>query len=52
MSSSKTDFIDEADFRDFTFGNVVEMHAGMNPNFFNGTVVEDTVEKLKMEKGL
>ncbi len=45
-------FIDEADFRDFTFGNVVEMHAGMNPNFFNGTVVEDTVEKLKMEKGL
>lgn len=45
-------FIEEADFRDFTFGNVVEMHAGMNPDFFKGTVVEDAVEKLKVEKGL
>lgn len=45
-------FLDEADFRDFTFGNVVEMHASMNPNFFKGTVVEDAVEKLKVEKGL
>ncbi len=43
-------FLTEDDFRDFTFGNVVGMHAGMNPDFFNGTVVEDAVEKLKAEK--
>jgi len=36
-------FMDDGDFRDFTFGNVVEMHAGMNPDFFKGTVVEDAV---------
>lgn len=42
-------FVDEADFRDFTFGNVVRMHTGMNPDFFKGTVVEDAVEKLKAE---
>ncbi len=39
----------EDDFRDFSFGNVVGMHAGMNPDFFKGTVVEDAVEKLKAE---
>ena len=43
-------FLTEDDFRDFTFGNVVGMHAGMNPDFFKGTVVEDAVEKLKAEK--
>ena len=42
-------FVDESDFRDFTYGNVVRMHTGMNPNFFKGTVVEDAVEKLKSE---
>jgi hypothetical protein len=42
-------FITEDDFRDFTFGNVVEMHTGMNPDFFKGTVVEDDVEKFKVE---
>jgi predicted TIM-barrel fold metal-dependent hydrolase len=41
--------ISEADFRDFTFGNVVAMHAGMNPDFFTGTVVENAVEQLKAE---
>ncbi len=35
------------DFRDFSFGNVVEMHTGMNPDFFKGTVVEGEVEKFK-----
>jgi hypothetical protein len=43
-------FMTEDDFRDFTFGNVVGMHTGMNPDFFNGTVVEDAVDKLKAEK--
>jgi hypothetical protein len=39
----------EDDFRDFSFGNVVRMHAGMNPDFFKGTVVEDAVEKFTAE---
>lgn len=42
-------FITEDDFRDFTFGNVVEMHTGMNPDFLKGTVVENDVEKFKVE---
>ena len=40
----------DADFRDFSFGNVVAMHSGMNPDFFKGTVVEDAVEKFKAER--
>jgi predicted TIM-barrel fold metal-dependent hydrolase len=40
-------FITDEDFRDFSFANVVGMHAGMNPDFFKGTVVEDAVEQLK-----
>ncbi|MBT3532757.1 MAG: amidohydrolase family protein [Rhodospirillaceae bacterium] len=39
-------FIDDNDFRDFTYGNVVRMHAGMNPDFFKGTVVEKEVSAL------
>lgn len=39
-----------ADFRAFTFGNVVAVHTDVNPNFFKGTVVESAVEKLKAEK--
>ena len=42
-------FIDDADFKDFVFGNVVEMHTDMNPDFFKGTAVEDAVEKYKAE---
>ena len=41
--------ITEDDFRDFTFGNVVRMHAGMNPDFFKGTAVEADVEAYKAE---
>ena len=33
-------FISEANFEEFTFGNAVDLHAGMNPDFFEGTVVE------------
>lgn len=44
-------FMTDDDFRDFTFGNVVSMHAGMNPNFFKGTVVEKEVEAFLAEKG-
>ncbi len=32
--------ITEADFRKFTFSNVVQLHGGMNPDFFRGTRVE------------
>ena len=32
-------------FRAFSFGNVVELHASMNPRFFAGTVVEDAVNR-------
>ena len=35
----------EADFRAFTFGNVVELHGRMNPDFFKGTVVEGAAQK-------
>ena len=31
------------DFRQFMFGNPVELHAGMNPDFFTGTRVEREV---------
>lgn len=44
-------FMDEEDFRDFTFGSVVSMHTGMNPDFFKGTVVEDAANKYIAEKG-
>jgi len=43
-------FISDEDFRDFTFTNVVEMHTGMNPDFFKGTVVEGDVGKFMAEK--
>ena len=32
--------ITEDNFRDFTFTNPVTLHGGMNPKFFEGTVVE------------
>ncbi len=32
--------LNEAQFREFTFTNVVNLHGQMNPNFFDGTVVE------------
>ncbi len=36
----------EEDFRDFTFTNPVTFYAGMNPAFFNGTVVEKEVQRV------
>jgi predicted TIM-barrel fold metal-dependent hydrolase len=38
--------ITERDFRDFVFVNPAKMWAGMNPDFFKGTVVEQEVKKL------
>jgi len=37
--------ITEEDFRDFVFANPVSFYAGMNPEFFKGTVVEGEVKK-------
>lgn len=37
--------INEDDFRDFTFANMVRLHAGVNPDFFKGTVVEADAAK-------
>jgi hypothetical protein len=34
------------DYRDFVFTNPVRFHAGANPAFFEGTVVEDAVSAL------
>ena len=45
-------FISEDDFRDFTYGNVVRMHTGMNPDFFKGTAVESEVETFKAENAV
>ena len=42
------DLISADDFRAMTFGNPVELLAGSNPNFFDGTAIEDEVrEELK-----
>jgi predicted TIM-barrel fold metal-dependent hydrolase len=35
--------ITEADFREFTYLNAVRLHGGMNPNFYEGTIVQDAV---------
>ncbi|MBM3504188.1 MAG: amidohydrolase [Alphaproteobacteria bacterium] len=39
----EAEIITPEDFRDFVFGNVAELHAGMNPDLYKGTVVEDAV---------
>jgi predicted TIM-barrel fold metal-dependent hydrolase len=37
-------FITESDFKEFMFWNPVELHAGMNPDFFKDTRIEKDVE--------
>ena len=36
----------EEDFRDFVFINPIKLHAGMNPNFFKGTILEHEADKV------
>ena len=43
-------FMTDDDFKDFAFGNIVDMHCSMNPDFFEGTVVEDTAAAYMKEK--
>lgn len=38
--------ITEDDFREFTFTNMVELQAALNPDFFKGTVVEAEAAKV------
>jgi predicted TIM-barrel fold metal-dependent hydrolase len=38
--------LDEDDFESFTFTNAARLHAGVNPSFFEGTVVEAAVAEL------
>ncbi|HEY4378466.1 MAG TPA: hypothetical protein VGM93_14970, partial [Acidimicrobiales bacterium] len=35
--------LSDDDFRSFTFGNAADLHGGMNPTFFDGTVVGEAV---------
>jgi predicted TIM-barrel fold metal-dependent hydrolase len=42
--------IDESNFRDFTFANAVRLYGGMNPDFFRGTVLEDSARR-ELERG-
>ena len=37
--------ITEDDFRDFVFGHCIDLHGGLNPDFFKGTRVEDAARK-------
>jgi hypothetical protein len=36
----ETGLLSRDDFHDFSFANAVRLHAGMNPQFFEGTAVE------------
>ena len=40
------ELLSEDDFRDFVFTNPISLHAGMNPDFFKGTVVEQAAKRL------
>jgi predicted TIM-barrel fold metal-dependent hydrolase len=42
--------LDEEDFRDFSFANMVHLQGDMNPDFFKGTVIEDAAAK-ELAKG-
>ena len=40
----------EADFHDFVFGNPVELHTALNPDFFVGTAVEGAGAALRKQE--
>lgn len=42
--------ITDVDFQDFVFGNPVSFFGGMNPEFFNGTVVEEQAKSRQREE--
>ena len=42
------DLMTDEDFREFVFLNAARFYGGPNPNFFDGTVVEDSVKGLDL----
>jgi hypothetical protein len=38
-------YINEQNFREFTFTNAVTLHGRMNPDFFDGTAVESAARQ-------
>ena len=50
-SWSTTSCITEADFQEFTFANPVRFVHGRNPDFFEGTVVEDAARRRRPRDG-
>jgi hypothetical protein len=45
-------FVNEQDFKEFTFTNAARLHTGNNPDFFKGTAVERAVaEELDLRIG-
>jgi hypothetical protein len=42
----------EEDFRDFVFTNPIKLHCGMNPGFFEGTIVQEQARNAMRELGL
>jgi Amidohydrolase len=40
------ELLDETQFREFVFEHAAQLHAGMNPDFYKGTVVEQDVARL------
>jgi predicted TIM-barrel fold metal-dependent hydrolase len=42
--------MDDGDFRDFTFANLVRLHGGVNPDFFKGTAVESDAAKVLQQR--
>jgi len=43
------DLITAQDFKEFMFWNPVELHAGVNPDFFKGTRVEAAADQFLLE---
>jgi hypothetical protein len=44
--------LSERDFRDFAFTNALRLHAGMNPDFFAGTIIEQEAAEALAKEGL
>jgi hypothetical protein len=49
LASQHQGLMTEEDFRAFVFTNPIKLHCGMNPDFFKGTVLEDSAAKVVAE---
>jgi hypothetical protein len=41
----------EEDYREFAFTNAVRLHGGMNPDFFEGTIIEEQARETLLRDG-